>query len=216
MSISAIGSGWGSNASYAMQRAYSSQGKQLSGADFASLVIQQKDQDGDGAIGASESGLSSTLFDKLDLDSDGLLTSTELQTTYENRQGGMGGRMGGMQGPPPPPPSGSDMASEILAREDANGDGVISSDEAHIDSTRFGEIDANGDGNISLDELQNSDAQGAGSKSGESTAGAQSAAFDFSSLLDVLNQNTGAKSYSSQDWISGMLESLAKNVSISA
>jgi len=154
MNIGAIGSyggGFSTNMFGAMSRM---QSKQVDPAEFASKILEQEDTDGDGVISAKESRLNTKRFGEIDTDSSGTLTTEEIVAGIESRQSQM---MEGVMGMPPmmgQPPSASEMASNIIAEEDTDGDGMISADESRVDSDIFTEIDTDGDGLLTADELE--------------------------------------------------------------
>ena len=56
---------------------------------------------------------------------------------------------------PTPPPAGGPMMGGMLMRADANGDGVVTRDEATAAAdTRFDRLDANHDGTVTADEMR--------------------------------------------------------------
>jgi Ca2+-binding EF-hand superfamily protein len=66
-----------------------------SSSDMASSIIQREDTNGDGKIGADETGADSKIFAEIDTDGDGFLSSQELQTNFESRQAEMSKQAGG-------------------------------------------------------------------------------------------------------------------------
>lgn len=65
--------------------------------------------------------------------------------------------MNGMRGKPPDAEKmAEELSSQMLAENDADGDGVLSVDETGLSDEVFAELDADGDGFVSPEELANS------------------------------------------------------------
>lgn len=103
----------------------------------AEWFIQRFDSDGDGQVTADEFPGDPDRFDDLDINGDGVLDGTELSRR---------------------PPQGPPDADALLARFDADGDGVLSSAEFPGPADRFKQLDADGDGFLSAGELNAADA----------------------------------------------------------
>lgn len=221
MSISSISSISGSSLAYSLATRISKMsGQPPDPAEIISRIMEEEDKDGDGVISATESRLDSKRFGEIDTDGDGVLTTEELQSSFEKRQAEMGGmpRIAGMPGGPPPDPA--EMAARILEEEDTNGDGLISADEARIDSERFGEIDSDGDGLLTAEELQanfeSRQAEMARRMLQQGFPSQQDGDNGLQSLAQALAQNEGAGTYGAQSWLYDMLQSAAQNLGVTA
>ncbi|EPJ84498.1 EF-hand domain-containing protein [Pseudomonas sp. CFII68] len=134
---------------------------------FQKELLSKLDSDGDGSVNQEE--LSSALSQKSD---DGILVS--LSDNFSDLDSDDSGdlsseEMAAMAPPPPPPPPPRDqapnteLADALLSALDADGDGVVNSDElsnglastgSDADSQQvFSALDKNEDGTVSLDEL---------------------------------------------------------------
>jgi len=203
-------------------RASGMQGKQPTSSEMATNIISQEDTDDDGMISASESALKSDQFNAIDSDSDGLLTSEELQAHFEAISADMSSQMAPPPPPGPPPAQGSaeDMAASILEQDDTDGDGVISVDEAQCDSSVFKEIDTDGDGYLTTEELQTNfekmEAERETEQSQSATSSTSTTGSDYQTLLDVINQNQASSAYSSQNWLYEMLQGSGQSIMVNA
>jgi len=127
---------------------------------FQKQLLDKLDSNGDGSVGQDE--LSTALSQKSD---DGILVSLSdnFADLDSDGSGDLSGEEMAAMAPPPPPPRdqapNTELADALLSALDADGDGVISSDElssglASADSGQvFSALDANEDGTVSLDEL---------------------------------------------------------------
>lgn len=131
---------------------------------FQKQLLDKLDTNGDGSVDQDE--LSTALSQKSD---DGILVS--LSDNFADLDSDGSGDLSGEEmadmAPPPPPPRDqapdTELADALLSALDADGDGVISSDElssglasagSSADSDQvFSALDANEDGTVSLDEL---------------------------------------------------------------
>lgn len=111
----------------------------------------------DRAITRDESlAMADRRFDRMDANQDGKIDKTEM---VARRQPAAAGAMPPLSPPPadgaaPPPPPIRD-GSRMLARADANGDGMIDRAEFRAQAAqRFDRIDANKDGKLDADERQ--------------------------------------------------------------
>lgn len=130
--------------------------KQAMDADLSAKILADKDANGDGSLSADEMGLTEDQFKTLDTDGDGLVNQDELTSALTAKRQAFEAQMQSEQAQmaPPPPPSSGDMASQILADSDSNGDGSVSASELSSNSSLTDEIDTNQDGVISAEELQ--------------------------------------------------------------
>ncbi|MCL6703160.1 XopAW family type III secretion system calcium-binding effector [Pseudomonas sp. T1.Ur] len=131
---------------------------------FQKQLLDKLDTNGDGSVGQDE--LSTALSQKSD---DGILVSLSdnFADLDSDGSGDLSGEEMAAMAPPPPPPRDqapdTELADALLSALDADGDGVISSDElssglasagSSADSDQvFSALDANEDGTVSLDEL---------------------------------------------------------------
>jgi Ca2+-binding EF-hand superfamily protein len=114
--------------------------------------IAELDADGDGALSVEESEVSAELFNQADSDGDGFVTEEELLAMMQKVR---------PEGPPPQEienielakPDGEELASRILSRRDADGDGVLTLEESGVDAAAFSKADTNGDGLVTKEEL---------------------------------------------------------------
>ncbi|MBF0417941.1 MAG: EF-hand domain-containing protein [Magnetococcales bacterium] len=186
----------------------------------AAALMKKLDQSGDGYLDTSEvKGPLSEQFATVDADSDGKISSDELQTAMESFHNDIKSRTGHGQGMRPPPPS----AEDLMGSMDQNEDGLISTDEAKGPLVeRFDTADTNKDGTVSLEELQADmqtfQAEGQGHAGGVGASGnnAESAQTllnlldadqdgkigkdEIQSLLDAMtSQTTGSSSVATRD-----------------
>lgn len=131
---------------------------------FQKQLLDKLDTNGDGSVDQDE--LSTALSQKSD---DGILVSLSdnFADLDSDGSGDLSGEEMAAMAPPPPPPRDqapdTELADALLSALDADGDGVISSDElssglasagSSADSDQvFSALDANEDGTVSLDEL---------------------------------------------------------------
>ena len=131
---------------------------------FQKQLLDKLDTNGDGSVDQDE--LSTALSQKSD---DGILVSLSdnFADLDSDGSGDLSGEEMAAMAPPPPPPRdqapNTELADALLSALDADGDGVISSDElssglasagSSADSGQvFSALDANEDGTVSLDEL---------------------------------------------------------------
>jgi Ca2+-binding EF-hand superfamily protein len=129
---------------------------QKSSADISEQVaahIAELDADGDGALSLEESEVSAELFNQADSDGDGLVTEEELLAMMQNvRPSGPPPNMDGEM-EPPPMASPEEMAANIIAEHDADGDGALSLEESEVEEDVFNTADADGDGLVTEEEL---------------------------------------------------------------
>lgn len=100
------------------------------------LAIHDADASGD--LSADELDISEEAFAGIDTDSDGLLSSTELHTAYENRVRDQ---------------AASRINDQLISVKDSDGDSQLTADELGLDSDIFGTVDTDSDGFASLSEL---------------------------------------------------------------
>jgi Ca2+-binding EF-hand superfamily protein len=118
----------------------------------ADSIMESDDANLDGVLSIEETPMDEKMFADADSDSDGLLSSQELEDMLSNGPppmmgGGMGGMGPGMMG-------GEESGIQsILETEDTDADGSISSEETSLSSEIFSALDTNQDGVISQDEL---------------------------------------------------------------
>ena len=101
---------------------------------LASQFIQKRDADGDKALNATEFGGARQLFDKIDSDSDGLVTQDEMLVFLPNM-------------------TINDLVGAMIHAKDLDGNGKLNSDELEVSSDLFAKIDKNGDGQADQTEL---------------------------------------------------------------
>ena len=110
-------------------------------------------------------GRQDTMFNRMDANQDGFVTTEEVEAAASAMRARMGGGAGG---PPPAPPAGAPagapaggpggggrggMMGRMIAEADTDGDGKVSRAEMRAGSTkRFQEMDKNADGVLSADE----------------------------------------------------------------
>lgn len=153
MSISAVDSTGVTGSGYGLGKmSGSSRSDAPSAEDFAASIFEQDDADGDGLLSLGETPLDEERFNSIDSDGDGYLTVEELSSDAQSHIDEMNSLMGQltlkMQGVDT-----SEMVSSIFAKDDADGDGLLSFEETPLDEDQFDSIDADGDGFISVDEL---------------------------------------------------------------
>lgn len=180
-------------------------------------------------ISATESALDSDRFNEIDTDSDGLITSEELQSSVKTSQNdmlsqGMSG-VQGMQGPPPPPPDASQIASNVMDSADTDGDGVLSVSESGLSDDEFSILDTDGDGSVTADELQSGiqsrmdemdkERETMASEANHSANSTTSDSSSLDTLLKSLTTNDATSAYSDQSLYS-LLQASAQNLSLSA
>ncbi len=118
------------------------------------------DRNGDGKLTRDElPERMQGLFDRADLDKDGVLTPEEIRKSAEATAGRAGrgpeAGEGRRRGPEGMGPRGSFMRFDpILAALDTDGDGVISAEELAAAPASLKKLDANGDGQITLEEAR--------------------------------------------------------------
>ena len=205
------------------------QGTEDNTSAFATQIIKKEDKDGDGMISATESALDSDRFNEIDTDSDGLITSEELQSSVKTSQNdmlsqGMSG-VQGMQGPPPPPPDASQIASNVMDSADTDGDGVLSVSESGLSDDEFSILDTDGDGSVTADELQSGiqsrmdemdkERETMASEANHSANSTTSDSSSLDTLLKSLTTNDATSAYSDQSLYS-LLQASAQNLSLSA
>ncbi|MGL4465097.1 MAG: hypothetical protein ACRDD1_17725 [Planctomycetia bacterium] len=113
-------------------------------------IMQRMDKNGDGRIarGEAEKALAEN-FEKIDVDSDEILTREELKSGLEKIAAGRPGAAGGPGGNPFGEPG------AFFARLDKNADGKIDRDEAPDRMKQmFDRIDGDADGAVSKDEFK--------------------------------------------------------------
>ncbi|OOG82848.1 histidine kinase [Pseudomonas sp. A25(2017)] len=130
---------------------------------FQKELLSKLDSDGDGSVNQEE--LSSALSQKSD---DGILVSLSdnFSDLDSDDSGDLSSEEMAAMAPPPPPRDqapNTELADALLSALDADGDGVVSSDElsnglastgSDADSQQvFSALDKNEDGTVSLDEL---------------------------------------------------------------
>ena len=143
----------GISQSYSIFQTLSTRNTAGTGAGFnppvmdSSSLLEKEDANSDGVLTIDETQLTDEMFANADTDSDGQLTVDELEEMLAN-------------GPPAPPmmdmggsgPSGME-ASSILESEDANSDGVLTLDETRLTEEMFANADTDSDGELTEEEL---------------------------------------------------------------
>ncbi|MGE4194894.1 MAG: EF-hand domain-containing protein [Pseudodesulfovibrio sp.] len=114
--------------------------------EFASSIVEKDDQDGDGFLSLAETRLDEDRFNKIDADSDGLISTDELSADAEARMA---------EGPPPMQGMEGMAMGDSDETQSSSGSGEESSSEEEYD-----ELDLNKDGVVSMDELLQAYQQG--------------------------------------------------------
>lgn len=108
--------------------------------EMARNLLADRDGNGDGALSASELGMSRSRFADLDTNGDGVVSPEELAAHLE--KSGKGDN-----------PALRRMAAAIIQEQDADGDGKISRAESSFSDEEFEACDKDGDGFLTEDEL---------------------------------------------------------------
>ncbi|GFM36614.1 EF-hand domain-containing protein [Desulfovibrio psychrotolerans] len=108
--------------------------------EMARNLLADRDENGDGALSASELGMSRRRFADLDTNGDGVVSPEELAAHLE--KSGKGDN-----------PALRRMAAAIIQEQDADGDGKISRAESSFSDEEFDACDKDGDGFLTEDEL---------------------------------------------------------------
>lgn len=111
--------------------------------EMAVNIIAENDADADGALSVEEVDGQKGRFSAADADGDGLVTKEELLAMMQSFQ----------PGGPPPGVSTEEMAANIIAENDADGDGALSLAESEGYEGQFSAADADGDGLVTKEEL---------------------------------------------------------------
>ena len=162
----------GTSSSSAMQQMMQMQApKQPSAANLVSDIVETSDVDGSGSLSIEELGLSSEEFNSYDSDSDGLLTTEELEETLSSKLNSMKNQEltpesfasflseMGVEVPSAPVgqgqgPNASQVASDVFNAGDTDGDGLMTQTELGISDDLFSSLDSDEDGSITQDELE--------------------------------------------------------------
>ncbi|MGE4505828.1 MAG: EF-hand domain-containing protein [Desulfovibrionaceae bacterium] len=119
--------------------------------EFASNIINDKDQDEDGLLSLEEAGIGEDHFATADADGDGYLSGEEIQADLENRkeQADLMGKLNMlMQGVDT-----GTLVDSLIAEMDADGDSMIGLEESGLEEDLFNALDADNDGLLSSDDL---------------------------------------------------------------
>jgi Ca2+-binding EF-hand superfamily protein len=111
--------------------------------DLAANIIAENDADSDGALSLEESEGYEGQFTAADADGDGLVTKEELVAMMQSFK----------PGGPPPGVSTEDLAANIIAENDADGDGALGLAESEGHEGQHIAADADGDGVVTKEEL---------------------------------------------------------------
>ena len=110
-------------------------------------LIKNRDQNGDGVLGADELNISADAFSKLDANNNGTVDRTELNKAYvathplgQNNQGTQGAIL-------------DQRTTDLIKSRDQSGDGLLSAQELNISADAFSKIDANNSGTADRTEL---------------------------------------------------------------
>ncbi|UZP67353.1 hypothetical protein N1030_17420 [Desulfovibrio mangrovi] len=118
-------------------------GKKDSGPDYDQLakkILEERDQDGDGLLSASELRMSRKRFAAVDTDSDGFVSQEELATHVSS--GNSNSHL-------------HKIAAAIIAQQDTDGDGKLSKSESELANEQFEQADSDGDGFLTQSEIAN-------------------------------------------------------------
>ena len=138
--------------------------------ELSSKVMDISDLNSDSLLSIDEVNLSDEIFSSIDEDKDGLLSSSEIETSFSDMLEGMKNQTTspqefgelltnmGLSVPPEPSqiagmPNITSIVSEIFNKNDTNEDGLLSIDELEISDELMSSIDSDEDGNISQEEL---------------------------------------------------------------
>ncbi|HEX4132343.1 MAG TPA: hypothetical protein VHZ24_20090 [Pirellulales bacterium] len=168
------------------------------------------DTNHDGKLSGDEIAAASESLKKLDKDGDGTITGQEAFAGMPGRdmpRGGTPGAPGSAAG------GGNEMAKQMIARADANGDGKLSKDEAP-DRLRdnFDRVDRNGDGFVDASEL--GVVVGGGGRPGAPGAGGAGGGGDMAKQILSRNDanNDGKLSRDeAPDWMKNNFDKLDRN-----
>lgn len=105
-------------------------------------MIEKLDTDGDGKISREEFGASKrSLVKRMDSNDDGVVTQDEVTAHIAEHEEKMRDKMAEM----------SAMVQAHFAEADANGDGMVTKEEAQ--NAQFARMDADGDGHVTAEEM---------------------------------------------------------------
>ncbi len=115
-------------------------------------VMETDDANQDGVLTIDETPMSEKMFADADSDSNGELSSDELEEVFSNGPPPMrGSGPGGMGGPGG---TGQSELDALLEAEDTDSDGSISAEETSLNQKLFSTLDLDEDGLLSQDEIQ--------------------------------------------------------------
>ncbi len=103
----------------------------------ASAILGRFDADSSGDISREEAGLDDAVFDRIDIDGDGVHSLEEIARDLHANPGAFH----------------PELARRILEERDADGDGGVSLKESGLDDALFHGVDTNNDGVHTMDEI---------------------------------------------------------------
>ena len=117
-------------------------------------MFQSRDEDSDGSLSIEEMSIPKEAFAKIDKDQNGLADPEELKAFFQMAEFDR-------------------IAADIIAKQDVNGDGVLSPDEVKMPDELFGKMDQNADGKLDKNEIADfaSRASQQGNKTGKKGGG---------------------------------------------
>lgn len=118
-------------------------GKKDSGPDYDQLtkkILEERDQDGDGLLSASELRMSRKRFAAVDADSDGFVSQEELAAHVSSGDNNKHLYK---------------IAAALIEMQDTDGDGKLSENESELSREEFQKADTDGDGFLTQSEIAN-------------------------------------------------------------
>ena len=133
-------------------------------------LVEDRDQDGDGALSAEEFGGSEEEFARIDRDGDGLLNASELASDFIDRHPELAVQVELLEGilnslstsgnetddSSSMQKTASEMFEKFVTTRDRDDDGGLSREELGMEKDEFAKLDADKDGLVTADELTRS------------------------------------------------------------